>query len=232
MSRGKTLSQLTEELRAECRKSTSTSRGIDNLENLQQVIKRVYEALYDRYDWPHLNVRRDKALSAGQRYYDFPDDLDFESIRPDSMRYQYAGSWPELEYGICSEDFVTYDSDNGDRSEPVLKWDVIDAGAGDQIEVWPIPAVDGVIRMEGKKKFEPLVEPSDKAKIDSIAIIMFAAAEILASTNQKDSQAKLAQAQDRINSLMGRFSKKKIGSMGTGYKDSVRLGPVIRVRGA
>src|SRR3546814_15776455 len=46
--------------------------------------------------------------------------------------------------GIRSEDYAAYDSAAGERVDPVLRWDVQFTGTTDQIEVWPIPASNGM----------------------------------------------------------------------------------------
>src|SRR3546814_4423912 len=65
--------------------------------------------------------------------------------------------------GIRSEDYAAYDSAAGERVDPVLRWDVQFTGTTDQIEVWPIPASNGMrLQVFGKKVLAPLIEDDDR----------------------------------------------------------------------
>lgn len=212
MARNKTLLQLTEEVRAETRRSTSASRGIDDLDHIRQVIRRIYEQFYDDYDWPHTKVMRDITIAAGSRYYDFPTDVDYERVR--TVKYDYGTIWTDVEYGITDDEYSAFDTE---RTDPILKWDIIDAGSGEQIEVWPLPASAGTLRIRGIRNKTELVSNSDICDLDSTLIVMFAAAEILASAGQKDATLKLQAGQKRLNSLRARsFKRKKMDMPGSG----------------
>lgn len=208
MARGTTLKELLEQLRAECRLSTAPAQGTGNLDNLQQLIRRTYETLWDEYDWPFLRIRREaagKVLEAGQRYYDFPEAVGFETV--DELWHKDGDRWHRLEYGISPEHYSAYDSDTNVRSSLPMRWDVLD---GAQFEIWPLPAENcGEIRFAGRRKFVPLVSPSDRAELDDRLIVLFAASEYLAAGNQKDAQAKVELAQRRLRHLRARFSSKR-----------------------
>ena len=226
MAVGKTLLQLTEAVRSECRRSTSASRGIDELGYLQQVIRRHYEAFYDEYDWPHLKVVRDKSLAAGSRYYDFPADLDFMRVK--KVKHQWGDLWLDVEYGIGEDQYSVFDSDNDERTDPVERWDIIDAGAGAQIEVWPIPATAGTLRLRGIRAKNELVANDDTCDIDDQLIVLAASAEILGGAGQKDADAKLSALARRLNTLKARNFKRKTMSLGFGH-DNDKPEPRIRI---
>lgn len=208
MARGTTLKELLEQLRAECRLSTAPAQGLGNQDNLQQLLLRTYETLWDEYDWPFLKVHREQAgklLEAGQRYYDFPSHVGFETV--DALWYKDGSHWSLLEYGITPEHYSVYDSDTNVRAAQPLRWDIVD---GEQFEVWPLPTANGgEIRFTGKRKFVPLVKPTDRAELDDRLIVLFAASEYLASGGQKDAQAKVELAQRRLRYLRARFSSKR-----------------------
>src|SRR3546814_8704632 len=96
---------------------------------------------------------------------------------------------------VCSSDL-----------DPVLKWDVIDVGSGEQIEFWPIPVINGAataerVRFTGIKALPSLTSDSDIAVLDDIMITQFVAAEILAHDNKKDAQLKFSDRKSkRLNS--------------------------------
>lgn len=207
MARGTTLSELRELVRAEARLSTNTSRGIDNNDYIDRLIKRVYETLWDDHDWPFLRVRREdsgKTIQAGQRYYDYPDDMSVETI--EEVWAKFGSVWHKLEYGIPPDVYNDLDSDDDERSDPPLRWQMRDE---DQFEIWPMPASnDGELRFVGKRKFVQLVATTDRAEIDDIAISLICAGEILASQKQADAQTKFDQAVRRIQKLIGRTAGK------------------------
>lgn len=208
MARNVTLNELVERVRAESRISTANSRSVDNRSNVEQIIRRTQEELYDKYDWPHLKINKDdatKTLAAGQRYYDFPTDLNVE--RALSLWHKYGGIWTQLPQGVGPAEYSEQDSDTDERSDPAIKWDISD---GQQFEIWPLPASDGgLVRFEGTRKLTPLIDENSRADIDDIVIVLSAAAEILMANNQKDAQVKLSRAADRIATLRGRLVSQK-----------------------
>src|SRR3546814_20714326 len=101
--------------------------------------------------------------------------------------------WHPLVRGITMDDYSIHNSDADERVDPVLKWDVIDVGSGEQIEFWPIPVINGSataerVRFTGIKALPSLPSDSDIAVLDDIMITQFVAAEILAHDNKKASQ--------------------------------------------
>lgn len=201
--RGKTLDQLIEAVRAESRLSTNNSRGLESRENITQVIRRNYEVLYGDYDWPHLQVHREDGfvtVQAGQRYYDYPEKLDIETIT--SAFTNYGSGWVPLAYGVSLGTYNTLDSEADQRCDPPLKWVVRDDR---QFEVWPIPATNGsLIGFEGRQKFAPLVRGSDKCLLDSTLIELFCAAELLEAVGAKDAASKRNMASARLLKLRAR----------------------------
>lgn len=203
----KTLDQLIEETRAESRLSTDNSRGLENRENIKQIVARNYEVLFGDYDWPHLAVKREDCfvtMEAGARYYDYPDMLDVETIK--GAAYRMGNVWVPLEYGIQLATYNMLDSEADRRADPVLRWMIRDDR---QFEVWPIPASNGnLVGFEGKRKFVPLNKGSDRCLIDSIVVVLFSAAEILASVGAKDAQIKAQQASARLVKMRARTAAK------------------------
>lgn len=80
MARGTTLAELVTLLKSELRLATSDALNVNTLPSLKHYIAATQKRLYDEYDWPHLKVRKEKALRAGQRLYDPPDGMGLESI--------------------------------------------------------------------------------------------------------------------------------------------------------
>src|SRR3546814_8009346 len=131
----------------------------------------------DIYDWPFLQIRPFKDLEAGEKYYDFPT-VDLEQI--ENVVCYYNGLPHQVMRGIRSEDYAAYDSAAGERVDPVLRWDVQFTGTTDQIEVWPIPASNGMrLQVFGKKVLAPLIEDDDRADLDDQLIVLNAAVHLL-----------------------------------------------------
>ena len=215
MARGTTLGRLVTMLREECRHATSAALGLNNEPHLKRILARVQETLWTDYVWPHLFVRRDKDLMAGQRYYSFPSDLSFERIEVMKVDVKYAGQWQGVRYGIGDAEYNSRDSDNDERDSPVRAWSHYE---DNQFEVWPIPAADDeqTLRFQGVKKLAPLIANENRADLDDNLIVLFAAAEILAAQKAEDSQAKLTAAQNLYRRLKQQQSKSTMIVMGGG----------------
>lgn len=187
MARGTSLLRLVQMVREECGRSSSVGVGVDDLPGLKTKIKRAQEVLYDSFDWPHLRQFFDREqLSAGERYYDPSDGLNFDRI--EKAVVWYSGISHPLCRGITPDDYNSYDSENDARSEPALKWDVRWTGTREQIEIWPIPSTnDQQLQFQGIRNLRPLVNDTDVADIDDQLIVLTVAAEIL--TGKKDPSA-------------------------------------------
>lgn len=179
MARGKTLAQLVSALKAETGESTLVSVGVGALPALQEKIRRTQEFLYDDYDWPHLKVFVSKTMTAGQRYYDIPTEINYERIL--KAVHWWNDEPTPIERGIGFDHYAQYHSDDDERADPVLAWDIRWRSTVEQIEVWPIPDSSGdTIQFEAIRKLRALTADSDVADIDDRLIVLTAAADILA----------------------------------------------------
>lgn len=210
-----TFSQLVEEVRLESKISTNSSRGLDNRDNLEQIVKRNYEILWDDYEWEHLNVKHTDAfvqLYAGQNIYQFPDTIDLSTVA--KVFASNGNSWVPVEYGITLQNYAQIDPTRNNRSDPVQNWE---ARSMTEFEVFPLPASNVErIGFEAKKKFVQLVDQTDVAQIDSLCIVLISAAELLASNNAKESQLKLKMAEQRIDKFKARMASKTRFRIGMG----------------
>lgn len=197
MPRGVSLQQLISEVRNELRRADSPSAGPDDTGPLRRTINHVYETLYAAHNWAHLNTFYPKIpMAAGQRHYDVPDGLDFDRIT--DVRVWWNGLPEPIERGIGFDDYATYDPDANERTSPVLKWDVRFTGDHEQIEFWPLPdSAAQSIQFVGIQKFEPLVNDTDKCRLESEVVVLYAAAELLPK-DSPDKEAKLQLAQERL----------------------------------
>lgn len=202
MALGTTLEELLVMFRAETKQSLSSAQGLNTNESAKYALRRVQEQLYQDFDWPHLRVRRDEALQAGQRFYSFPADLNFDRVETSVVKGPApADAWQPVQYGITPAEYNTYDSEADVRADPVRRWAMYEGG---QYEVWPLPATTGgTLRFTGIKSLSALSANQDTADLDDHLIVMFAAAEWLEANKSPLAKSKLAAAQSHYNRLRG-----------------------------
>ncbi len=222
-----TFGAIVEMARNEARLSTNSSRGIDHLEHVKQLVKRHYQMLAEDFDWEHLQLKRDydvsrKKMEAGSRFYSFPTAVNPQKI--DAMWLKWGNVWRKVDYGIQFANYSGLDPDNGSRADPVLRWDFRD---GTGFEVWPVPASDGDaaapysnwVGFEGQKAVELYVSDTNRADMDDWLVALHVAAELLAENGQKAaSDAKVAAAQRRMKQLKGALANKARFTMGRGMQ--------------
>lgn len=223
---------LKQRLRAELGRSVDVSVGVDDDESLKQTLNRTYAALYMQWDWPHLRmVWPHIQLSAGQRFYDFPVNLNPDRVEKVVVRYN--GHFYPLDRGIDFDAYNAYDSEAGERSDPALRWDVRWTGSSTQFEIWPVPVSDEQsVQFRGIIALPRLVDDTDVCLLDDELVVLFAAQELLSRQKSQDADKKLQLAQEHFNRLKGR-------SKGASERLQLGLGPsgpvrpykaVIRVR--
>lgn len=231
MARGTTLGELIDGTKTAARYDPNPALSVNFLPLIKQTLKHTQERLYEEFDWPFLRIRRDKVMAAGQRYYDIPTDMNLERIQKVDIRY--GDRWLPVERGITLENYNIYDSDADLRVDPVLRWDVMDTGDGEQIEVWPIPITDGAnLRFTGIRKLKSLVATADQADLDDQLIILYAAAELLGGAKNPIAQAKLSQAKKLKDTLQGRVTKTRknsfvLGGERTEEPSLARMPPLV-----
>ena len=218
MARGKQLQSLVAQLRAETGRNQSVAVGTSEVDNLKVQLARVQEVLYDDYDWPFLNVERSINLQAGQRFYDFPLDLNYNRLN--AVKFKYGNVYTDVARGVTFDDYSMYDSNAGARSSPLLKWDVRNTGTIEQLEVWPVPNDEGTLHFFGTKKLARLTQDEDRADLDDILIVLFTAAEMLARQKSPDAKTKMDLANARLLKLRGNSqSESKMVQVGLGNRN-------------
>lgn len=213
-TRNRTLGDMLFDLRAEIGMATDSKVGQSENPALMVLLRRTQETLYNDYDWPHMSgVWFDVSLAAGQRYYDFPANLDYERAARAAV---YWGSvWQAMEYGFDTRHYNQFNSDNNERSDPAMRWRVYD---DTQFEVWPIPATAGTMRLTGTRALGLFQQASDICSLDGTMVVLVAAAERLAGKPRGKALEQiaaryLANAKARTNNSTESF---RIGSHGAG----------------
>jgi len=237
MARGTTLAILINDLRSEIGHSLEPNLGKSTRDVLVNVLQRTQRRLWDDYAWPFLRIQRDLTISSDQRYYDLPSDIVFERI--ERVEFKHGDYWEKMEYGIGADQYNQYDSDRGITSSPIQRYDTYE---NNQIEMWPIPAVNstdstknGMVRLHGIKNLGGLINETDKADLDDQLIVLYGAAEMLARQKQADSQNKLAQAQAHYSRLKARLAKTETFVIGGGEPEGLyrpKQPPLIATTGS
>lgn len=231
MARGVVFTELLDMLRAEAMISTNPNLSNNILPNMKQLIQRTQRQLWLNYDWKFLKKWADKPVAAGQRFYDFPTNLD--SARIAKVHYRWNNLFIEVEKGINPTDYNAFDSELATpiRADPVMRWDYYDV-AETQYEVHPIPATDGTagtgyMRFSGVLNLNPLVADTDRCTLDADLIVLFAAAELLTPRNPDQAKQKLQLANAFLMSLKGQYqaTSQTIRTLGGGGRDAGRRFP-------
>lgn len=210
MARGVALSSLLDDLRADLAQVTSVNMTVQQKPVLVRALQRAQNMLVATpgWTWPHMKVRPTKNVSAGQRYYDLPTDLDYDRV--DKVQHLWSGIWSQpLTRGISMADYNTFNSDDDVRSDPVLKWDVVSVSGATQIEIWPMPetSVTAGLRFTGRRALKPLLVDSDVCDLDSEILLLYAAGTYLENVDPAKANAKKSQARDLYNRTVGRAGK-------------------------
>jgi hypothetical protein len=179
--------------RAEARLSSNTSRGIDQLETIKQIITRIYIMLCEDFEWSHLKIKRDdgvsrKNLEAGSRYYDYPAAIN--PLKVEEAWCLWANRWTKMDFGIDYSNYNVFSPERDMRTSPATCW----YPYGDsQFEVWPLPSQDHSeaapfqIAFVGQKAVEQLVDGGNRLDMDDFLVSLMAAAEILGGMGSEQS---------------------------------------------
>lgn len=211
MARGSTLSQLRDQLRAEMGASSSVAMGVNSVPQMNHMLNRVQERLWTDYDWPFLWIEVDITSQPGVRYYNIPQEVNPDKIT--KIMIKWNDFWYTCENGIGPEHYNVVDSDEGEMEDEVRRWRMADEQK--KIEVWPIPeTADQTFRIFAFKSFQKMVSDSDKAMLDDTLIVMFTAAEMLASMKDEGAQIKYDQARLHFARLKAMATKNADFTMG------------------
>lgn len=219
MARGTSLLELRDMLRAEVGASSNVAMGVNTVDQYSLLLSRIQKRLWTDHEWPWAVVNRDEPLLDNQKLYSFPTSLEYDRIT--GAWAKYNNIWHPLEYGIGPAQYNSFDSDRGQGTTPTVRWQHYE---NNQFEVWPIPQSAGqVIRFRGVKKLNPLIADTDKAELDDVLLVLFAAAEILSRNQAADAPLKMAQATTHYNKLKGLALKNDRFVYGGGLDKGDRL---------
>lgn len=208
MPRGVQLGSLLDQLKAEAGHSQNVAHGVSHNDALRHVLRRTQEELYTQHDWPFLRARKTVDLLPGDRYYAYPAQMTFDTINQISAAWTDA--WVPLEYGIEPEHLNAWNSDLGERSSPVRRWQHrAENSEGTTFEVWPIPDSASKLMVTGKLALATFVDDTDRCTLDSTLIVLYAAAETLAGQKSEKAGIILQKAQAHFRMLKAAAGSKK-----------------------
>jgi hypothetical protein len=208
---GIALSELRRELMAETFQSMTPAQTTSSTPFYNYQLDRVQREQWNLIVWPHLTIYKDMPLVQGQRYYDYPPQLPFDSIV--RIWYPIGNNYQTLRYGMDPSFYATYGGET-QQSSPPQCWTnhpIYDEATGQtdpapQFEIWPMPnATPMTIRLEGNAPLNPLVADTDVCVIDATLIVLMAAAEILAVQKSEGAAMKLQKANAYRRMLVARL---------------------------
>lgn len=227
MPLGVTLLELRRELRAETGTSLNPNQGTQAQETLDIILARQQRELWDAYNWQHLKIWVDMQLVGTQAVYSYPQEMAFDQIIQiylsqvtrddpvDATKITAATNWSPLTYGIRAPMTNLGPTNYGsprrwgnvatvDTSGPVPITNPVG-----QFRLLPVPednvltpTISYMLRFEGHAPISPLVAPTDTCIIDSKAIVLFAAAEIMATQKSEAAPMKLTKAQNYLRRIL------------------------------
>ena len=223
MPLGVALSELRYELRAEIYSSLLPAHGLSAVDMQNVLLERTQRELWNLYEWPHLSYRIDFDLPANTQLFLYDPTMQFENVL--SLWYMPSPSsqtqpWVRLRYGFEDSINETLQSYPPTRWRHVTGVDPITGWTewGGQAQIWPIPTQPAHLRWKGQAPLNPLKVDSDQCIIDSTAIVLTAAAELLGAQKSEVATLKGQKAQAYIRRLLGRSgaNKRDISAMGQG----------------
>lgn len=237
MATGKTLLRVLQDTCAEIGLSTQSALVQDVRESLKRMIVNEQEQLIDDYDWLAFKGAEpgrffDIELSAGERYYDWPDAFDYKTL--EGVWTLEGSVWLPVNYGISQDEYSAYNSDDDVRADPVMNWDFY---SEEQIEIWPLPNSDGgTVRLKGRSLPDEPVSESSVMVMDHIALSKMAAASYLRSKPDETGEARRLgdtryyEGLKRIGVLKARKNKHVKLNFATPTRMPDRMDPRFRIR--
>lgn len=179
---------------------------------LNSFLREAHDNLTMQYEWPEL--RRDWVfpLVIGTTMYVMPTDDD--SYTPDTLRiqsvyFQYNNAWLELEQGIEPWRYTVT------SNMPLRRYEI--EGGAKPLEVWPAPDQTYNLRIRGYAMVKPFGVPdpatglytdADVTACDSRLVLLMALANAKAHYGKADANV----AANELNSLLGKLRAGRHGN--------------------
>jgi hypothetical protein len=202
-----------ESLRALLGTTITAAVGMDQVPALRYLLRSQQNILWQRYEWPHLRCHKTFTLSAGQRYYDVPEGINFGRIA--EVQVYWSGRPEPVGRGIGFSDYAVFNPDLDERADPVRKWDLVRvAPAATQIEVWPVPGVNGVpVGIRSVTNLRQFNADADVCDLDDDLIVYEVAVQKLMAEESPAARRVKEQAEYLRNALIPNYEGGAIGTV-------------------
>jgi hypothetical protein len=201
---GVPLSSLRVDLRAETGQSLNMQQAVQSQATQDIMLDRQQRELWDAYQWTHLRLFVDKTVTAGQDVLSYPTEMPLDQISRIYIATGTTSGWTPMSYGIRAFDIPASGAPKGTPRQWGNKVTVTGGVTNPtgQIQLLPIPDTTYTLRFEGQAPCTSLTADTDKCLIDSKAIVLFTAAEILANAKNEAAALKLTKAQNYLRKLL------------------------------
>lgn len=197
---GTTLLTLRSMLNAEIGEEMDETISSSNVTRNNRLLSDQQLFLANQHSYLRGKVRKSVNLTAGTQYYTLPTGIDLD--RPEIPAYVNMANFRyRLGFGIGQEEYNLFRSDQGVKSAPAMRWDLVNNSGVLQIEIWPIPSVAMTLELSSVLPITAMTLDADTCVIDDLALVLFTAAELLARHQSADAPAKAAKAQAYLASL-------------------------------
>ena len=218
---GVALIDLRRDLRAETGQSLNPAQGVQSQATQDNQLNRQQLELWDAFQWPHLRYWVDLPILAGQDVYDYPENMPFDQIQRIFLRTSPT-AMQTLDYGLH-----VWDVGPGVQPGQPLRWGnkvTVTSGKTEPIgklQFSPPPDVNYTLAFEGQAPCNSMIADDDRCVLDSKAIVLFAAAEILAFQKVEAAALKLTKAQNYLRKLIANSGADKRSNYNMGGNNRI-----------
>lgn len=216
MARGIALSVVRDKLKRELRDAIETNSYQDDQYNGKLIAKQ--SDLCNAYKWDFLEDYWDAPVVAGTRYVAIPTStirgiaatINFEfPVHVD--RFWNTFYYP-VDSSITMDLFNYRNSDLDQRQDPIMRWqmatNVNETAHANEIEVWPIPLTNQVLRFSAQRSPLTISGDTDTFDLDDLVIVYGVAME------------ELALRDERLYQLMGQKFQARLMKLRAGYENA------------
>lgn len=201
-----------ESLRTELQARLGAAAGVAFAKPIfDSFLRGAQDALYELVPWKHLRASAEIQVAEGSRWYDLPQDCNLERIGLVAM--QAGGVWQPLTEGIelRHRNFAA----PGAPTRYDIQWNA--AATTDwkvQLEIFPVPAQDGWLRIEYTRALLPFAADNDVASIPTGPLFLHALTNAKLHYRQPDGPQYATQLEAMLSELRGRH--RRITTIGPG----------------
>ena len=238
MARGQTLSVVRAALKRELRDAAETNSYQDTLYNGLLVDQQ--SDMCNAYDWDFLEHNWDVPVVAGTRYVNIPTtdirggSLTINFERPVHVDRYFNKFYYTVESGITMDLFNWRNSDLLQAQDPIMRWQMVnnvnETTNPNQIEVWPIPISDQVLRITGQRTPLTVSGDSDTFDLDHLLLVYGVAAQELANRNSTLAPSMQQKFQLRLQKLRTGYENSETFVLGKNQTEEYRRTRLVSVR--